>query len=193
MKRAFLEELGLEKEVVDKIMKQHGDDIEEYKTKNTELTNNVSELDNQIKEKDSQITKLGEDLKNVDNGSEEIQKLKDLVKKYEDAEKERKANEDKAAKDKALTDNILETIGDKEFVNDFTKNSIINQIKEDLGKEENNGKGIKDIFESLTKDADNIFKNPQHQNLDIPKNGNPGGGNDDDAAVRKIMGLPPLK
>ena len=96
---------------------------------------------------------------------------------FEKAEKERKEAEANALKDKQLTDNILEAIGDKEFVNDFTKKSIIAQIKEELGKQENAGKGIKDIFEGLTKDSTDIFKNPQQQKLNINPTNN--GGADD--------------
>ena len=161
MKRADLEALGLEKDVVDKVIDLHGADIEDKKAE-------IEKLNGIIKEKEDTITKLGDDLKAGEGDAETIKKLQKQVDDYKEAEKQRKEAEDKAAADKTLTDNILEVFGDKEFVNEFTKTSLINQIKEDLGKDENKGKGIKDIFEGLTKDSTDIFKNPQHAEVKIP-------------------------
>lgn len=49
MERKYLEELGLEKDVIDKIMKENGKDIEKYKTlaetKETELTQTKEQLE----------------------------------------------------------------------------------------------------------------------------------------------------
>ena len=65
----------------------------------------------------------------------------------------------------------------------------LNNIKAELNKPENKGKGIGEIFEALTKDKADIFRNPnQVQNMAGF------GGTDinavDDAKVRRIMGLP---
>lgn len=183
MKRTDLEALGLEKVVVDKVIELHGADIEEKKAE-------IEKLNGVIKEKEDTITKLGDDLKAGEGDAETIKKLQQQVDDYKEAEKQRKEDEQKAAADKVLTDNILEAFGDKQFVNDFTKNSIMNQIKADLQKEENKGKGVKDIFESITKDAENIFKNPQHEELNIPgTNGGKQPSSEEDARIREIMGL----
>lgn len=190
MNRADLEKLGLEKDVIDKVMALHGTDIESKKTKISDLENKLKEKDETIKKHEEQITKLGDDLKASEGN---VDKIKDLEKQIDDfkvAEQKRKDDEEKAQADKVLTDNILEVFGDKQFVNDFTKNSIISQIKADLQKDENKGKGIKDIFESITKDAEDIFKNPQHEELNIPgTNGSNQTSTEEDARIREIMGL----
>lgn len=162
MKKTDLEALGLEKDVIKSVLDLHGEDIEAKKAE-------IERLNGIIKEKEDTITKLGDDLKAGEGDAETIKKLQKQVDDYKEAEKQRKDAEDKAAADKTLTNNILEVIGDKKFVNDFTKNSIIEQIKTNLADKANAGKGIKDIFEGLTKDAENIFVNPQHENIDIPK------------------------
>ena len=184
MNRADLEKLGLEKDVIDKVMALHGTDIESKKTKISDLENKIKEKDETIKKHEEQITKLGDDLKASEGN---VDKIKDLEKQIDDfkvAEQKRKEDEEKAQADKVLTDNILEVFGDKQFVNDFTKNSIMNQIKADLQKDENKGKGIKDIFETITKDANDIFKNPQHEELTTAE---------EDAKIREVMGLNPSK
>ena len=79
---------------------------------------------------------------------------------------------------------------DKKFVNEYTEQAMISQIKAELGKPENKGKGIGDIFAALTKDKAGIFANPNE-----PGNMSGFGGADitevDDAKMRAIMGLPP--
>lgn len=189
MTRDFLKELGLEKDTIDKIMSEHGKDIEAGKAKLAD----VEELKSQIADKDKTIADLNQQIKEFDGDAETIKTLQETVKKYEKAEAERKQAEKDAENDRILTENIMGVIGDKEFVNDFTKNSIIAQVKEELSKAENKGKGAKDIFDAITKDSTDIFKNPQQTKLEIPPTGDKlGADNVDEARMRAVMGLPPL-
>jgi choloylglycine hydrolase len=86
------------------------------------------------------------------------------------------------------------TICDMQFVSwVLSQCSTIDQVKEELSKAENKGKGAKDIFEAITKDSTDIFKNPQQTKLEIPPTGdNLGADNVDEARMRAVMGLPPL-
>lgn len=93
--------------------------------------------------------------------------LKTKIAEYEQAEQKRKEAEETAKKDAILTNNILEAIKDKKFVNDYTKNSIISEIKKGLSDSNNAGKSAKDIFEALVKDRTDIFENP-NKITDIP-------------------------
>ena len=133
--REYLKDLDLDTDTIDIIMAQYGKLV----TKDKE-----------------EIEKLKGELKNLkenSNSSEELQKKYDeLLKEKEEAEK--------VKKDKQLSDNILNAIGDKKFVNDYTKNSIISEVKTALSDEKNAGKSIKDLFEDITKDKDGIFVNP---------------------------------
>jgi len=157
MTRKELTDLGIDsKEIIDAIMKMHGENIESNKAK-------ISELEKQISEKENSINELSEKIKSFDGKNEEMKILQDKIVEYENAEQERLRAINEAEQDRILTENIHEIIGDKEFVNDFTKNSIINQIKSEISKDENKGKGAKDIFESIIKDTQNIFKEPQNQ------------------------------
>jgi predicted nucleic acid-binding Zn-ribbon protein len=65
MKRKFLEDLGLEKETIDKIMDENGNDIENAKadteklnTKISDLEKEITGLNGQIKDRDGQLDKL---------------------------------------------------------------------------------------------------------------------------------------
>jgi hypothetical protein len=167
MKRTDLEALGLEKEVMDKIMQLHGADIE---AKKQEIANLKANNDEQAKK----ITELGENLKNSEGDAQKIADLQKQIDDFAKAEAERKQKEELANADRQKTNNIMDVIGDKKFVNEFTKNAVISQIKTEMDKAENAGKGIKDIFDSITKDSTDIFVNPQQAKITIP----PAGSND---------------
>ena len=77
-----------------------------------------------------------------------------------------KAKKEAEDKDNALTKDIIKVFGDKEFINDYTKNAIINEIKS-VYNSEDNVKSLDAIFNEITKDKDDIFTNP-NQAKDIP-------------------------
>ena len=100
MKRSFLKELGLEDEVIDKIMAENGKDIEAHKGSNDKLT---ADLDAKTKEH-SEALALIEQLKGENAGNENLQ---NSIKEYETKVAElTKANEQLKI-DKALEVTLL--------------------------------------------------------------------------------------
>lgn len=88
MKRKFLEDLGLEKETIDKIIDQNSQDIGAYKKKAEEFVDTIRQLQEDVKTRDKQL----EELKKA--GS-----VDDLKKQLEDAqEANKKAKEEYDAK-----------------------------------------------------------------------------------------------
>lgn len=151
--REFLKGLELDKETIDTIMAEHGKLITEAKEKTQELENKVKDYESKIGELSSKAetnTKVQEEL--------------DTLKKQIAEEKKQKEQEDLEA---TLNKNVLEAIGDAEFVNERTKNAIINEVKTALQDKANVGKSAKDIFETITKDSTDIFKNKNELN-DMP-------------------------
>lgn len=130
--RDFLKGLDLDKETIDTIMAEHGKLITEAKEKNTTLESKVKEYETKIEELSSKAetnTKV----------QEELEKLKTQI------------------ADRSLNDKIIEAIGDKEFVNDFTKNAIIDEVRKGLNDEANKGKSINDILTEYTEGKEGIF------------------------------------
>ena len=99
--------------------------------------------------------------------TDEYETLKTKIAEYEQKETERQEKAKAEEQDRILTNNILEAIGEKKFVNEYTKNSIINEVKTALSDTKNAGKSAKDLFESITKDRTDIFENP-NQMKDMP-------------------------
>lgn len=131
---------------------------EASKMTTNEVNKIKTELEKEIVEKDEVIKSLNEDIKKSPS-ADELENLKSKIADYETKEKERKEQEDKKIFEENLNKNVLEAIGDAEFVNERTKNAIINEVKTALQDKANVGKSAKDIFETITKDSTDIFKN----------------------------------
>jgi hypothetical protein len=147
------EKLKLSKEDIKGILAESG------KVVNTE----TEKLKNEYK---NTIDDLKEKVKNAPN-SDEIENLKQTIADMEAKEQKRLEEEKSKRDDEILTNNIIEAFGDKQFVNEYTKNAIINDIKKGLKDENNGGKSAKDLFEEITKDKSDIFVNP-NQIQDMP-------------------------
>lgn len=147
----------LSKEDISKIMKESG------KVVNTEVEKVKTEYTTTIEDLKSQLSKAPK--------SDDIEALKTKIADFEKKEADRVAREEKDKQDKIINDNILSVFGDKKFTSDYAKTGLLNDIKKELDKEENKGKGIKDIFDELTKDRTDIFANP-NQIKDMPPMGN---------------------
>ena len=90
---------------------------------------------------------------------------------YEQAEKDKIENETRLTAEKALTDKILETFGDKQFTSDYVKNGLIADIKAQL--QNDSTIGIDKAFDTLTKDKAGIFVNPNEPIKIPPAGGQP--------------------
>ena len=145
--KALLGEIGKFVNVeTEKVENKYKQDIENYKTTINDLK--------------SQIEKAPK--------SDEIESLKTKIADYEQKEADRIANQKTKEEDDILTNNINAVFGDKKFVNDFTKNAIMNEIKTALKDNANLGKSAKDLFEEMTNGKDGIFANP-NQVVDMPE------------------------
>lgn len=95
--------------------------------------------------------------------SQNNQELVNLQKEVSDL-KELINNQQKEAQlkayDKSLTDNIYDIIGDRKFVNSYTENAVVNEVKKAYVND-NSDKTLDDLFDEITKDKENIFLNPQ--------------------------------
>lgn len=97
MKREFLKELGLEKEVIDKIMDAHGNDIEGLKGQIETLEADKENLTQQIAEASKQIESFKEmDIDGIKQAAETAGKAaEDWKQKFEEAEAAGKEKMDK--------------------------------------------------------------------------------------------------
>ena len=145
--------LKLSKEEIKGILAESG------KVVNTETEKVENKYKEDIESYKNTINDLNDKIKNAPS-SEDLENLKKQVADYENKEAQRVEQEKAMKQDQTLTNNILAVFGDKKFSSEYAKNGLISDIKAEMKKEENQGKGIKDIFEELTKDKADIFANP---------------------------------
>lgn len=158
MKRENLD--FLENEQIDKVMALYGKAIGKYEKEVETLKNEKSDLETKLNTYETKIKEFDENSK---ENAEWKTKYEELQTTISEQEAKRKAKEE----DDILTNNINQVFGDKKFVNDFTKNAIVEQIKTALKDNANLGKSAKDLFEEITKGKDGIFANP-NQIVDMP-------------------------
>lgn len=163
----FLEELEigegkvkLSKEEIKSILAKHGDYI---KTEKEKIEN---EYKNQLEDNKTTINELKTQIEKAPK-SDEIESLKNKIAEYEQQNADREAKRKAEEEDNILINNINSVLGDKKFVNDYTKNSIINEVKTALKDKANIGKSAKDLLEEITNGKDGIFVNP-NQIIDMP-------------------------
>ena len=171
----------LSQEEIKSILAEHGKSV---KTETEKVENNMRKENGDLK---ATIDDLKEQINKAPK-SDEIESLKSKIAEYEANETKRIEAEKQKALDDSLTANILNAIGDKKFVNDYTKNAIINDIKSSLKDSNNAGKSAKDLFEELTKDKEGIFDNP-NKGVSTPPTGDVNTGLAKENHDRELLGL----
>ena len=151
----YLEDLGVEKDVAEKILAERGREIEADKAKRekleTELKEKTESLDN--------LSKEFEDLKANNASAEEYKsKYEALVADNEAKAKQAEADRILAEKNADIEKRFAECVGDKKFSHDAIKADYLKKFADALESEEYKGKGDVDIFHALTKDDKNAFE-----------------------------------
>ena len=145
----YLEDLGVEKEVAEKIFAERSKEIEADKAKREKLETELKEK----KESLDNLSKEFEDLKSSNASAEEYKtKYEALVADNEAKAKQAEAARILAEKNADIEKRFAECVGDKKFSHDAIKASYLKKFAEALESEEYKGKGDVDIFHALTKD-----------------------------------------
>ena len=172
IKREFLKELGLEKEAVEQIMAEHGKDVEGLKQQISTLETEKENLSGQLAEANQQMEDFkGMDIDGIQRAAEEWKTKADVAKlQFEYALNTALAGA-KAREPKAVAA-LLDMDGLK-----LNGNEIV---------------GLKDQLEKLKTEKDFLFENDEKTPQII--RGTTGSASDeDDAAIRAVMGLPEKK
>lgn len=158
MKTEFLKGLGLDDEIVKKILAENGKDVEAEKAKTADIQ---IKHDAEKRAREEFERKVSE-LEKVD-----AEKMQRTIDDLQEQIRKRTEADEAAEADKALQSRFKGVAGEAKFVNSITEKGIYAEFKEAVSKDENKGKGDKEIYEAITKDRDGIFQNPNN-NVDIP-------------------------
>lgn len=178
MKRKFLEDLGLEKEVIDKIMAENGNDIETEKGKAQEQITNLQEQLNTVNESLKKFDGV-----DVDTMKKDLETLQETLKTKEDEFQKQLADRD-------FTDGLkaaIKSAGGK------SEKAIMAMLDLDaLKASKNQESDIKAAIEGCQKDNDYLFgSNEPINNPTGPTGGAPMPTSDEKmmSSMMSVMGI----
>lgn len=180
MKRKFLEDLGLEDEVVNKIMAENGKDLTELKAKVDDLNEQIGVKETTIKQKNDKITELEKvDIEAIKKEQFDLGKAEGS-KEIEDFKRQNAI--DKVYNEEFEVDGKKYKVKDKKGLQGYLDN-------EKIKYEDDQVSGLVEQFSEIVKTSPYLFetdtKNPQF--ADKTPGTNP--DKDNENALRQAMGL----
>ena len=142
------------------LMDLNSRDIGKAKGKSDDQKAELESLRTQLAEKDETIA-------NLEQAKGDAATIQAELDKYKQAEAERAKAEKEAQMDAILTQTAESALEGREFVNEYTRAHFLGELKKAIQDPSNKGKKPADLFSDMTKDADGVFKNPQHEPLKI--------------------------
>ena len=151
----YLEDLGVEKEVAEKIFAERSKEIEADKAKREKLETELKEK----KESLDNLSKEFEDLKSSNASAEEYKtKYEALVADNEAKAKQAEADRILAEKTENINKRFEAVVGEKKFSHDAIKADYLKKFGEAIELEENKSLSDEQVFHNLIKDDKNAFE-----------------------------------
>lgn len=180
MKRKFLEDLGLEDEVVNKIMAENGKDLTELKAKVDNLNEQIDVKETTIKQKNDKIAELEKvDIEAIKKEQFDLGKAEGS-KEIENFKKQNAI--DKIYNEEFEVDGKKYKVKDKKGLQGYLDNEKIKYENDQVS-------GLVEQFSEIVKTSPYLFetdtKNPQFADTTQGTNQN----KDDENALRQAMGL----
>lgn len=151
----YLEDLGVEKEVAEKIFAERSKEIEADKAKREKLETELKEK----KESLDNLSKEFEDLKSSNASAEEYKtKYEALVADNEAKAKQAEADRILAEKTENINKRFEAVVGEKKFSHNAIKADYLKKFGEAIELEENKSLSDEQVFHNLIKDDKNAFE-----------------------------------
>ena len=151
----YLEDLGVEKEVAEKILAERGREIEADKAKREKLETELKEK----KESLDNLSKEFEELKSSNASAEEYKtKYEALVADNEAKAKQAEADRILAEKTENINKRFEAVVGEKKFSHNAIKADYLKKFGEAIELEENKSLSDEQVFHNLIKDDKNAFE-----------------------------------
>lgn len=150
----YLEDLGVEKEIAEKIFAERGKEIEADKARREKLETELKES----KESLESLTAEIDTLKASGKSADEIQAKLDAIIAEREAEK-KQAEADRITKEKQenISNRFNAVLGEKKFSHDAIREAYLKKFGDALESADYQGKSDTEIFHDLTKDDATAF------------------------------------
>lgn len=150
--------------------------------------------DSDIKKERDKAKEAADTIKQLQDSMGDVDGMKAKLEEYQKADEARQKAEQEAAAHAALVERFGKVKGDREFSSKFAEAGLLDEFNKAINDPANTGKGDKELFDALTKDAAGIWKNPQQEPVKLPGvTGSWADADNNERMMRKVMGLPPEK
>lgn len=150
--------------------------------------------DSDIKKARDELKTAKETIATLEANKGDTEALQSELDKYKQADEARQKADQEAAARAALIERFGKVKGNREFSSKFAEAGLMDEFNKAINNPDNTGKGDKELFDELTKDAAGLFKNPQQEKVKIEKvSGNWSQEDNNERMMRKVMGLPLTK
>lgn len=150
--------------------------------------------DSDLKKERDKAKEAAETIKQMQDSMGDVDGMKAKLEEYQKADEARQKAEQEAAAHAALVERFGKVKGDREFSSKFAEVGLLDEFNKAISDPANTGKGDKELFDALTKDASGIWKNPQQETVKVPGvTGSWADADNNERMMRKVMGLPPEK
>lgn len=147
-----------------------------------------------VKKAKDELKTAKETIATLEANKGDMDTLQAELEKYRQADEARQKAEQEAAAHAALVERFGKVKGDREFSSKFAEAGLLDEFNKAINDPANTGKGDKELFDALTKDAAGLFKNPQQEPVKVPGvTGSWADADNNERMMRKVMGLPPEK
>lgn len=135
MKKEELLEIGLTEEQAAKVFAMNGKDVENAKSKLPDQKSEIERLKADLADRDATIG-------NLEKASGDAETTRKELERYKQEEADRKKAEKEAETDRILTEAAEQALDGKEFVNEFTRNHFVAELKKAIADPANKGKQL---------------------------------------------------
>lgn len=123
--------------------------------------------DADVKKARDELKTAKETISTLEANKGDTEALQAELDKYKQADEARQKAEQEAAAHAALVERFGKVKGDREFSSKFAEAGLLDEFNKAINDPANTGKGDKELFDALTKDAAGLFKNPQQEPVKI--------------------------
>ena len=145
---------------------EKADEFEKAVMENYAARAELEEKNKRIETLTSQVEDLGSQIKSYEGTTEEVATLQAKVAEFEQAEAQRVQAAAEAEAMKAFDVLFTEAVGERKFANTMTRESV--HQKAYTMHTENPAMDVSAIVDSITKDVDNVWENPQRPTAKVP-------------------------
>lgn len=156
------------------ILKEHAPDLNDETLEATASAllkkyRSKEELDakaERVKQLEAENAELTEKVDSIEADSKELDELKETVAQFKEKEEQRKAEAEEAAKRETFKTAFDTALGERKFSNDLMRETVFDKAYKLCG--EDSAVGVSDAIESVTKDVDGVWSNPQQDAKKMP-------------------------